>query len=87
MPESKLVKSPRNRRKGSNSNGPRGLRFYLYAVSGTLHGERGTFHVVCCHASDARALIAARQPEIDKLRVTRGRPVHFIAIGDHSLLE
>ena len=74
-------------RRGSGSNRPEALRFHLYAVTGTLRGERRTLHVVCCHASDARAMVAVRQPEIDKLRVTRGKPIHFIAVGDHSLID
>ena len=87
MPDSTLVKSSRKTRKGPNSNRPEGLRFYLYAVTGTLRAERKSFNVVCCHASDARAMVAVRQPEIDRLRVTRGKSVHFIAVGDRSLLE
>jgi hypothetical protein len=59
----------------------------MYAVEGRLNGALRTFQVVCCHASDARAMIAERLPAIDKLRVTRGKPVHFIAIGDHLLHE
>ena len=74
-------------RKGSGSNRPESLRFYLYAVNGTHAGARVTLHVVCCHAADARAMVATRQPELDKLRVTRGKPVHFIAVGDHALIE
>ena len=70
-----------------NSNRPRGLRFHLYAVNGVLRRARVTLHVVCCHASDARAMVAARQPGIDKLRVTRGKPIHFIAVGDHELID
>ena len=59
----------------------------MYAVEGRLHGALRTFQVVCCHASDARAMIAERLPAIGNLRVTRGKPVHFIAIGDHLLHE
>jgi len=74
-------------RQRSGSNRPVALRFHLYAVTGTLRGERRTLHVVCCHAADARAMVSARQPEIDKLRVTRGKPVDFIAVGDHALID
>jgi len=81
------LKSLGKTRTGSGANRPRDLRFYLYSVRGTLRGERRTFHVVCCHAAGARMMVAARQPEIDKLRVTRGTPVHFIAVGGHALLE
>ena len=61
------------------------LRFYLYAVEGMLHHVRQTFRVVCCHGSDARAMIVQRLPAIDKLKVTRGKAVDYIAIGDHLL--
>jgi hypothetical protein len=61
------------------------LRFYLYTVEGRLERLRQTFHVVCCHGSDARAMIVQRLPAIDKLKVTRGKPVDFIAVGDHLL--
>jgi hypothetical protein len=74
-------------RTGVGSNRPRDLRFYVYIVNGKLRSEPRTFHVVCCHAADARAMVATRQPEIDKLRVTRGNRVNFIAVGDRSLLE
>lgn len=87
MAESKRLKSSQKTRQRSSPDRRRGLRFYLYAVNGKLHGERKTLHVVCCHASDARAMVAAHQPQIDKLRVTRGSLVHFIAVGDHELLE
>ena len=87
MPESQRLKSSEKTRKRSSSNRTRSLRFYLYTVHGKLHGERKTLHVVCCHASDARAMVAAHQPRIDKLRVRRGSLVNFIAVGDHALLE
>jgi hypothetical protein len=87
MAESKRLKSSRNKRKPSRSNRPQGLRLYLYAVNGKLHGERKTLHVVCCHAADARAMVATHQPEIDALRVRRGNLVNFIAVGDHALVE
>ncbi|MGB8692885.1 MAG: hypothetical protein WCD08_05190 [Steroidobacteraceae bacterium] len=61
------------------------LRFYLYTVEGRLEHVRQTFRVVCCHGSDARAMIVRRWPAIDKLKVTRGKPVDFIALGDHLL--
>lgn len=61
------------------------LRFYVYTVKGALHHVRQTFRVVCCHGSDARAMIVQRLPAIDKLKVTRGKPVDFIAVGDHLL--
>lgn len=61
------------------------LRFYLYTVEGTLHHVPQAFRVVCCHGSDARAMIVQRLPAIDKLKVTRGKPVDYIAIGDHLL--
>jgi len=64
-----------------------GPRVHLVPGAVASRGERRTFHVVCCHAADARMMVAARQPEIDKLRVTRGTPVHFIAVGGHALLE
>ncbi len=80
--------SPSNtRRRRRDSNRPEALHFHLYAVTGVLRGERRTVHVVCCHASDARAMVAGRLPEIDKLRVTRGKPIHFIAVGDHTLVD
>ena len=63
------------------------LHFYIYAVSGTLGKRRQTFRVVCCHATDARAMIAEHYPEIGDLTVTRGNPVHYIAIGAHLLHE
>mgnify|MGYP001199782647 FL=1 len=87
MPGSSTLQSSRKASKRSHSNRPAHLRLYLYAVEGTLAGEHRVFQVVCCHAADARAMIAERLPEIDKLRVTRGKPVHFVAIGDHSLHE
>ncbi len=87
MPEITPVKSSRKTQMRSPSNRPADLRFYVYTVHGKLGGEHRTFQVVCCHASDARAMIAERLPEIDELRVTRGMPIHFIAIGDHSLHE
>jgi hypothetical protein len=87
MAESKRPRSLRTTRRVSGSNRPQGLRLYLYAVNGKLHGERKTLHVVCCHASDARAMVATHQPEIDALRVRRGNLVHFIAVGDHALIE
>ena len=74
-------------RRRPDSNRPEGLHFYLYAVNGILHRARITLHVVCCHAADARAMVAARQPEIGNLRVTRGKPIHFIAVGDHALID
>ena len=74
------VKTSGKLRSRLNSNRPKGLHFYHYAVNGILHSTRKTLHVVCCHASDARAMVAARQPEIDKLRVTRGKPIHFICL-------
>ena len=61
------------------------LRFYLYTVEGTLEHVRQTFRVVCCHGSDARAMIVQRLPAIDKLKVTRGKPIDYIAIGDRLL--
>ena len=61
------------------------LRFYLYTVEGRLERVRQTFRVVCCHGSDARAMIVQRLPAIDKLKVTRGKLVDFIAVGDHLL--
>jgi hypothetical protein len=87
MPESTRPKSIRKAPKRSDSNRPGHLRLYLYAVEGTLRDERRGFQVVCCHASDARAMIAQRLPEIANLRVARGKPVHFIAVGDHLLHE
>ena len=79
-PSGKTHRSP-------DSNRPARLRFYHYAVNGILRGTRMTLHVVCCHASDARAMVAARMPEIDQLRVTRGKPIHFIAVGDYALID
>jgi hypothetical protein len=87
MAESKRPRSSRTTRKASRSNRPQSLRLYLYAVNGTLRGQRKTLHVVCCHASDARAMVATHQPEIDTLRVRRGNLVNFIAVGDHALIE
>ena len=81
------VKTSDKPRRGVGSNRPQDLRFYLYTVNGTLRGERRTFNVVCCHAADARAMVAVRRPDIDKLRVTRGNHVNFIAVGDHPLIE
>jgi hypothetical protein len=81
------VRSSDKSRAGVGSNRPHDLRFYVYVVNGKLRSAPRTFHVVCCHAADARAMVATRQPEIDKLRVTRGSRVNFIAVGDHSLLE
>ena len=63
------------------------LHFYVYTVSGVLGRRRRSFCVVCCHATDARAMIVERCPAIDDLTVTRGNPVHYIAIGDHLLHE
>ena len=63
------------------------LRFHLYTVEGTLDHVRRTFRVVCCHGADARAMIVQRLPAIDKLKVTRGKPVDYIAIGDHLLYQ
>jgi hypothetical protein len=63
------------------------LRVYLYTVEGTLHQVLQTFHVVCCHGSDARALIVQRLPAIDKLKVSRGKQVDYIAIGDHLFYQ
>ncbi len=87
MAKSKRLKSSRSAPRRSSSNQVRSLRFYLYTVNGRLHNERRTLHVVCCHASDARAMVATHEPRIDKLRVTRGSLVHFIAVGDHALRE
>lgn len=63
------------------------LHFFVYAVSGKVGRRRLTFRIVCCHAADARAMIVERCPKIDALTVTRGEPVHYIAIGDHLLHE
>jgi hypothetical protein len=52
-----------------------------------LGRRRQNFYIVCCHAADARAMIVERCPAIDDLTVTRGHPVHYIAIGDHLLHE
>jgi hypothetical protein len=87
MAVSKRVRPTRKSRRGQNSNRPESLRFYLYAVNGILRGARVTLRVVCCHATDARAMVATRQPELDKLRVTRGKLIHFIAVGDHTLID
>ena len=87
MPASSRIQPSRKPPKRPGSNRPADLRFYLYAVEGRFQGERRIFHIVCCHASDARAMIAERLPEIGNLRVTRGKSVHFIAIGDHLLHE
>ena len=81
------VKTSGKLRSRLNSNRPKGLHFYHYAVNGILHSTRKTLHVVCCHASDARTMVAARLPGIDKLRVTRGKPIHFIAVGDYALID
>jgi len=61
------------------------LRFYLYSVVGTYRDKPQTFRVVCCHASDARAMVIERLPEIDNVRVKRGMTVHLISVGDHAL--
>jgi len=63
------------------------LHFFVYTVSGMVGRRRLTFRIVCCHAADARAMIVERCPKIDALSVTRGEPVHYIAIGDHLLHE
>jgi len=63
------------------------LRFHLYTVKGTYRDKRVTFHVVCCHESDARTMIVERLPEIDNLTVQRRDTVHYIVIGDHALHE
>lgn len=63
------------------------LHFFLYTVSGKVGRRRLTFRIVCCHAADARVMIVERYPKIDALTVTRGEPVHYIAIGDHLLHE
>ena len=63
------------------------MRFFVYAVAGMLEGHRQTFQVVCCHAADARSMIATRHPTIGHITVTRGKPVHYIAVGDHLLHE
>jgi hypothetical protein len=81
------VKPSGKPRRKLNPNRPEGLHFYLYAVNGILRRARVTLHVVCCHAADARAMVATRQPEIGNLRVTRGKPIHFIAVGDHALID
>jgi hypothetical protein len=63
------------------------LHFYVYTVTGMLGKRRHTFRIVCCHAADARAMIAESRPAIGDITVTRGNPVHYIAIGDHPLHE
>lgn len=63
------------------------LHFYVYTVSGMLGRRRQKFCIVCCHAADARAMIVELCPAIGDLTVTRGNPVHYIAIGDHVLHE
>ena len=87
MAVTKRMKASGKTRRNPGSNRPARLRFYQYTVNGSVRGARMTLHVVCCHASDARAMVAARQPEIDKLRVTRGKPIHFIAVGDYALID
>jgi len=87
MAGKKPVKTSGKLRRRLSPNRPKGLHFYHYAVNGILLGTRKTLHVVCCHASDARTMVAARLPGIDKLRVTRGKPIHFIAVGDYALID
>ena len=87
-----MATSTRRRAGGTASrpsarSGPPHLRFYLYTVEGTLGGRRKSFGVVCCHNTDALAMMVERLPELAAVTVTRGSPVHFIAIGDHLLHE
>jgi hypothetical protein len=80
------ISSKSARETPTRSPSPR-LHFYVYTVAGMLDKRRQTFRVMCCHASDARAMIAERCPAIGDITVTRGIPVHYIAIGDHLLHE